>query len=48
MRLAGENAMLPEPNEPGVNLGRNRTDTGFSETQSEFTVTSTDTAHSKS
>ncbi|KAF7038130.1 hypothetical protein CFC21_048348 [Triticum aestivum] len=48
MMLAGENAKLPEPNEPGVNLGRNRTDTGFSETQSEFTVTTTDTAYSKS
>ncbi|KAE8769618.1 putative serine/threonine-protein kinase receptor [Hordeum vulgare] len=43
MMLAGENATLPEPNEPGVNLGRNRADTGFSLTQSEFTVTTTDT-----
>lgn len=43
MMLAGENATLPEPNEPGVNLGRNRTDTGFSETQSDYTVTTIDT-----
>ena len=43
MMLAGENATLPEPNEPGVNLGRNMTDTGFSENESEFTMTTTDT-----
>ena len=43
MMLASENATLPEPNEPGVNLGRNTSDTGSSRTQSEFTVTATDT-----
>ena len=43
MRLAGENATLLEPNEPGVNLRRNMTDTGFSENKSEFTMTTTDT-----
>ena len=43
MKLAGENATLPEPNEPGINLRRNMTDTGFSENESEFTMTTTDT-----
>lgn len=43
MMLASENAMLPEPNEPGVNLRRNMTDTGLSENESEFTMTTTDT-----
>ncbi|KAM0864315.1 hypothetical protein ACQ4PT_044007 [Festuca glaucescens] len=43
MMLASENATLPEPNEPGVNAGRNTSDTGSSRTQSEFTVTATNT-----
>lgn len=43
MMLASESAALPEPNEPGVNVGRNTSDTGSSRTQSEFTVTATDT-----
>ena len=43
MMLAGENATLPEPNEPGVNLRRNMTDTGLSENESEFTMTTTNT-----
>ncbi|XP_051193467.1 receptor-like serine/threonine-protein kinase SD1-8 [Lolium perenne] len=43
MMLASENTTLPEPNEPGVNAGRNTSDTGSSRTQSEFTVTATDT-----
>ncbi|KQK10083.1 receptor-like serine/threonine-protein kinase SD1-8 [Brachypodium distachyon] len=34
MMLAGENATLPEPNEPGVNIGRNTSDTESSQTQS--------------
>ncbi|XP_062223333.1 receptor-like serine/threonine-protein kinase SD1-8 [Phragmites australis] len=32
--LASENAVLPEPNEPGVNIGRNTSDTDSSQTRS--------------
>ncbi|XP_062208619.1 receptor-like serine/threonine-protein kinase SD1-8 [Phragmites australis] len=32
--LASENAVLPEPNEPGVNVGRNTSDTESSQTRS--------------
>jgi hypothetical protein len=39
MMLASENATLPEPNEPGVNIGRNTSDMELSETQSELTIT---------
>ncbi|CAM0944938.1 unnamed protein product [Alopecurus aequalis] len=41
MMLASENATLPEPNEPGVNSSRGRrtSDTGSSQTQTEFIIT---------
>lgn len=42
MMLASENAALPEPTEPGVNVGRDTSDTGSSQIQSEFTVTAID------
>ncbi|VAH54084.1 unnamed protein product [Triticum turgidum subsp. durum] len=43
MMLATENATLPEPNEPGGNIGRSTSDGELSQTQSELTVTATDT-----
>nr|BAJ94342.1 predicted protein [Hordeum vulgare subsp. vulgare] len=43
MMLATENATLPEPNEPGGNVGKSTSDGELSQTQSELTVTVTDT-----
>jgi hypothetical protein len=42
MMLASENATLPEPNEPGVNIGRHASDTESSETLTVNGVTITE------
>ncbi|KAG8078162.1 hypothetical protein GUJ93_ZPchr0007g4910 [Zizania palustris] len=41
MMLSSENATLPEPNEPGVNIGRHTSDTDSSQTQTANSVTIT-------
>jgi hypothetical protein len=38
MMLASENAVLPEPNEPGVNVGMSSSDTGSSQTRRSTTT----------
>ena len=41
MMLSSENATMPEPNEPGVNIGRNTSDTDSSLTQTGTNLTET-------
>jgi hypothetical protein len=44
MMLASENATVPEPNEPGVNIGKNTSDTESSQglTANNVTITAID------
>lgn len=41
MMLSSENATLPEPNEPGVNIGKNSSDTDSSHTHTGTNFTGT-------
>ncbi|KAI5007383.1 receptor-like serine/threonine-protein kinase SD1-8 [Hordeum vulgare subsp. vulgare] len=41
MLLSSENATMPEPNEPGVNIGKNTSDTESSQTQTAMSLTET-------
>jgi hypothetical protein len=43
MMLASENATIPEPNEPGVNIGKNTSDTDSSYGLTTGSVTTTET-----
>ena len=41
MLLSSENATMPEPNEPGVNIGKITSDTESSQTQTGISLTET-------